>query len=75
MTKATVNFTGEVSWNPPAIYKSHCDINVEYWPFDVQICDLKFGSWTYDGQTQVWSLFTIRLMCEHCIATMTVLLV
>jgi hypothetical protein len=49
MTKATLTFTGEVFWKPPAIYKSSCEINVEYFPFDEQSCVMKFGSWTYNG--------------------------
>ena len=49
MTKASLNYTGEVVWKPPAIYKSSCKINVEWFPFDEQSCDMKFGSWTYDG--------------------------
>lgn len=34
------------------IFKSTCHIDVRWFPFDVQRCDLKFGSWTYGG----WSL-------------------
>ena len=49
LTKATVYFTGEVQWNPPAIYKSSCRMDVEWFPFDKQSCLMKFGSWTYDG--------------------------
>ncbi|XP_071560476.1 nicotinic acetylcholine receptor beta2 isoform X1 [Temnothorax nylanderi] len=49
MTKATLKYTGEVFWKPPAIYKSSCEINVEYFPFDEQSCIMKFGSWTYNG--------------------------
>lgn len=49
MTKATVYHNGLVVWQPPAVYKSSCAIDVEYFPYDVQTCVLKLGSWTYDG--------------------------
>ncbi|XP_065156853.1 LOW QUALITY PROTEIN: acetylcholine receptor subunit alpha-like 1 [Atheta coriaria] len=49
MTKAILHHTGKVMWKPPAIYKSFCEIDVEYFPFDEQTCFMKFGSWTYDG--------------------------
>lgn len=50
MTKALLNYTGKVRWKPPAIYKSSCQMDVEYFPFDVQTCNMKFGCWTYDRQ-------------------------
>lgn len=34
------------------VLKSTCAIDVRWFPFDIQRCDLQFGSWTYDG----WSL-------------------
>ncbi|XP_072164376.1 neuronal acetylcholine receptor subunit alpha-3-like [Diadema setosum] len=46
---ASVQYDGQVTWFPPNVYKSSCKINVAYYPFDEQHCDLKFGSWTYDG--------------------------
>ena len=49
MTKATIHSDGLVMWKPPAIYKSLCPIDVEFFPFDEQQCTLKIGSWTYDG--------------------------
>ena len=60
-TKATLYADGKVEWKPPAIYKSSCEIDVEYFPFDEQTCVMKFGSWTYDGK-QVGSPLTARFL-------------
>ena len=49
MTKAILHHDGKVLWNPPAIFKSSCEIDVEFFPFDTQVCHLKFGSWSFDG--------------------------
>lgn len=39
--------TGYVYWLPPAIFRSACPINVNFFPFDWQNCTLKFrcGVW------------------------------
>ena len=44
-----VDHDGGVLWIPPAIFMSTCQIDITNFPFDVQECMLKFGSWTYDG--------------------------
>ncbi|QQP53916.1 Uncharacterized protein FKW44_006561, partial [Caligus rogercresseyi] len=49
MTKAILHYDGKVVWTPPAIFKSSCEIDVEFFPFDKQTCFLKFGSWSFDG--------------------------
>ena len=49
LTKAMIHSDGRVLWDPPAIFKSYCQIDVRYFPFDQQQCFMKFGSWTYDG--------------------------
>lgn len=48
-TKVTVYFDGSIVWEPPMIYKSYCAINIEYYPFDIQDCYMKFGTWTNNG--------------------------
>ncbi|XP_070174356.1 acetylcholine receptor subunit alpha-like 2 [Littorina saxatilis] len=48
-SKAMVTSTGNVFWPPPAKFRSSCKIDITYFPFDDQECELKFGSWTYDG--------------------------
>uniref|UniRef100_A0A914UJK7 Neurotransmitter-gated ion-channel ligand-binding domain-containing protein n=1 Tax=Plectus sambesii TaxID=2011161 RepID=A0A914UJK7_9BILA len=49
MSDALVYHTGVIVWKPPAIYKSFCPIDIEYFPYDKQSCSLKFGGWTYNG--------------------------
>ncbi|KAI6186956.1 hypothetical protein M3Y98_00189500 [Aphelenchoides besseyi] len=48
-TDALVAYDGRVFWNPPAIYKSFCPIDVTYFPYDKQRCEMKFGAWSYTG--------------------------
>ncbi|XP_076250809.1 nicotinic acetylcholine receptor alpha2 isoform X1 [Rhynchophorus ferrugineus] len=50
MTKAVLRYDGKIQWTPPAIFKSSCEIDVRYFPFDQQTCFMKFGSWTYGSQ-------------------------
>uniref|UniRef100_A0A8C6WUP3 Cholinergic receptor, nicotinic, alpha 7 (neuronal) n=1 Tax=Neogobius melanostomus TaxID=47308 RepID=A0A8C6WUP3_9GOBI len=48
-TNIVVDHSGECTYIPPAIFKSTCKIDVRWFPFDEQRCELKFGSWSYDG--------------------------
>uniref|UniRef100_T1KCW6 Nicotinic acetylcholine receptor beta 1 subunit n=1 Tax=Tetranychus urticae TaxID=32264 RepID=T1KCW6_TETUR len=44
-----ISDNSEVQWVPPAIYQSSCRIDVTYFPFDQQKCEMKFSSWTFNG--------------------------
>ncbi|KFD50564.1 hypothetical protein M514_08513, partial [Trichuris suis] len=48
-TDALVYYDGKVMWKPPGIYKSFCQIDIQYFPYDLQKCHMKFGGWTYNG--------------------------
>ncbi|GAU97755.1 hypothetical protein RvY_08995 [Ramazzottius varieornatus] len=41
---------GDIIWLPPTIYKSTCEINVRFFPFDIQTCSMRFKSWTWNAQ-------------------------
>ncbi|XP_039608094.1 cholinergic receptor, nicotinic, alpha 11 isoform X1 [Polypterus senegalus] len=48
-TNVLVNSSGYCQYLPPGIFMSTCNVDVRWFPFDIQKCELKFGSWTYDG--------------------------
>ncbi|XP_055598062.1 neuronal acetylcholine receptor subunit alpha-7 isoform X5 [Uranotaenia lowii] len=48
-TNIVVRNNGSCLYVPPGIFKSTCKIDITWFPFDDQHCEMKFGSWTYDG--------------------------
>ncbi|XP_011157845.2 LOW QUALITY PROTEIN: neuronal acetylcholine receptor subunit alpha-7 [Solenopsis invicta] len=48
-TNVVVKNNGTCMYVPPGIFKSTCKIDITWFPFDDQRCEMKFGSWTYDG--------------------------
>ncbi|CAD6194789.1 unnamed protein product [Caenorhabditis auriculariae] len=48
ITQAHVTYDGR-TWVPPVVYYSLCNIDIEWYPYDIQNCELKFGSWTFSG--------------------------
>ncbi|CAH3144231.1 unnamed protein product [Pocillopora meandrina] len=48
-TKVILSSDGTNTWYAPTILRSRCAIDIKFFPFDDQKCDLHFGSWTYDG--------------------------
>ena len=48
-TNVVVTSEGLCTYIPPGMFKSSCPIDITWFPFDEQNCDMKFGSWTYNG--------------------------
>ena len=44
-----VTHEGQCTYIPPGIFMSTCKIDITWFPFDDQNCEMKFGSWTYNG--------------------------
>ncbi|XP_042887403.1 neuronal acetylcholine receptor subunit alpha-7-like isoform X6 [Penaeus japonicus] len=47
-TNVVVTSSGVCTHIPPGIFMSTCRIDITWYPFDDQKCEMKFGSWTYD---------------------------
>lgn len=45
----SVDYTGKVISVHPTQYNIHCDMDMKYWPYDVQTSTLKLGSWMHSG--------------------------
>ncbi|CAH8499964.1 unnamed protein product [Dicrocoelium dendriticum] len=45
-----VDYQGRVFWSPPAIFKSNCRVDIRNFPFDHQVCYLRFASWTQHSE-------------------------
>ncbi|KAL9968570.1 hypothetical protein ACROYT_G020678 [Oculina patagonica] len=48
-TKIVLSSNGRNMWLGPVLFTFSCKISVDFFPFDEQLCSMKFGSWTYDG--------------------------
>jgi len=49
LTNVVVSSDGKCKWIPPGLFESSCAIDISWFPYDEQVCFLKFGSWTYNG--------------------------
>ncbi|KAK7475152.1 hypothetical protein BaRGS_00033553 [Batillaria attramentaria] len=51
-TYVQIQSNGRVLWPVPLRLRSSCSVRITYFPFDSQVCTLRFGSWIY-GMSQV----------------------
>lgn len=65
VNRANVRYDGTVFWNPPGSFRSSCLIDISFFPFDEQECKMKFGTWTYDGDTVDLQPLYGRVEREH----------
>lgn len=63
-SNALIHHDGHIEWIPPAIFQSTCRIDVTYFPFDQQRCEMIFGSWTYTGHAVTLKFYKNRDFVE-----------
>jgi hypothetical protein len=44
-----VDNDGQILWSRPGIIQSTCSFDMTHFPYDIQECYFKFGSWAYTG--------------------------
>jgi nicotinic acetylcholine receptor, invertebrate len=54
-----VYHTGEVVFPVLMKLRTTCKVNIQYFPFDRQVCGLKFASWIYDMSSINYELVAI----------------
>ena len=45
-----LDYNGYILWSRPGIVVSTCFFDLKDFPYDQQVCELKFGSWSYHGE-------------------------
>ena len=59
MGLAIVNFLGVVRWEPFEVFTTQCKIDMTYYPYDKQTCEILFTVWSYyDSDVIVTTNFT-----------------
>ena len=75
--KAIITSDGKISWTPLLYHQVSCPMHSKYFPFDVQICYLKWSSWSSDKNQLDLRLnnnssdVNINYQLENVIFTMT----
>ncbi|CAC5413831.1 unnamed protein product [Mytilus coruscus] len=46
-TTVRIRYDGEIRWEPSAILSTSCDMDVTFFPFDSQTCDIELASWSF----------------------------
>jgi Neurotransmitter-gated ion-channel ligand binding domain len=52
-SKVRAKYWGAVEWSRLGQFSSSCDIDVTWFPYDEQVCELKFMSWDDSGEMSI----------------------
>lgn len=60
-SRAIVSHSGDIIWSRPGIIVSTCDFDLQYFPYDIQTCSFKFGSWVYPKSSINLSIYSVQI--------------
>ncbi|XP_052081207.1 neuronal acetylcholine receptor subunit alpha-3-like [Mytilus californianus] len=59
-----IQYDGEVRWEPPAVLSTSCDMDVTFFPYDSQTCDIELASWGFPADAVNLTFFKTHINLE-----------
>ncbi|KAL3853560.1 hypothetical protein ACJMK2_017095 [Sinanodonta woodiana] len=60
-TEVRVNFDGLMVWSVGDVMETSCKINIQSYPFDIQICDISIAPWGYlEGEVNQTTFYSTQ---------------
>ncbi|XP_076085712.1 neuronal acetylcholine receptor subunit alpha-3-like isoform X1 [Mytilus galloprovincialis] len=59
-----IQYNGEVRWEPPAVLSTSCDMDVTYFPYDSQTCEIELASWGFSADVVNLEFFKTHINLE-----------
>ncbi|XP_071087949.1 neuronal acetylcholine receptor subunit beta-4-like isoform X2 [Haliotis cracherodii] len=47
----SIDYDGKIFWEPGFVAKTICEVNIGKYPFDYQLCEIKFLTWMHTNRT------------------------
>ncbi len=57
--RASVMYNGQVFWAPGFKWVTACSMNLQFFPFDTQVCRVEFVNWIYSAASVVFITDTV----------------
>ena len=68
-TQVVLESDGTTFWNSPATFSTSCKLDVSDFPYDTQLCTLKFGPWNSDITLLNMTADTLALTTDKYVAS------
>ena len=64
----TVQSTGNITWQPSGVFTTHCAMDITFYPFDKQFCQLKLELWASSTRDSILTLSKFRSVVRDNLA-------